>query len=279
MSHAVVITGVSGLIGSHLKRACESLGYIVHGTTRADTPESTVTLLKLKNPALIFHTAAELTDESKMFATNVSLTHAILEYCKYARSTLERLVVFGSSSEYGRKSEPISETDTLQPETMYEGTKAAATLLTRSYSITYNIPAIVIRPFTVYGPGEKPGKFIQVLLGLPDKIRISEGVHDYVYIDEFIETVIKIVASCKKKFDIVNIGSGIQKTNLEVVQAVERITGHIFAMEPGPKKPYDSLSWVCDTTYLETEYGLRIRTRLEDGLKLTIRGIYNGENR
>ena len=276
MATSVLITGIRGLIGSHLKTACEALGYTVHGTTRADSIESTLNLLRQVSPSYIFHTASELVDETKMFCTNVSLTHAILHYCKTAKNTLKRLVVFGSSSEYGRKTEPIAEHMSLEPETIYEGTKAAATMLARSFSITYGIPILIIRPFTVYGPGEKPSKFISLLLALPDKIRLSEGVHDYVYIEDFVRILLEVMSSCKRLFDIVNIGTGKQTTNLEVVQTVERLTGHIFSMEPAQAKPYDSSSWVCDPEYLRNSYGLATTTSLEEGLKFTIRALSNG---
>jgi nucleoside-diphosphate-sugar epimerase len=276
MATPVIITGIRGLIGSHLKTACEAQGYTVHGTTRADSIESTVKLLRQVNPAYIFHTAAELADESKMFCTNVSLTHAILHYCKTAKASLKRLVVIGSSSEYGRKAEPMAEHMSLEPETIYEGTKAAATMLARSFSMTYDIPTLVIRPFTVYGPGEKPSKFIPLLLALPDKIRLSEGVHDYVYIEDFVGILLEIVNSCNKVFDLVNIGTGKQTSNLEVVQTVERLTGHIFSMEPAEAKPYDSSSWVCDAEYLRSSYGLATTVTLEQGLKSTMRALSNG---
>jgi len=275
MATQVLITGIGGLIGSHLKTACEAQGYTVHGTTRADSIESTVKLLRQVNPAYIFHTAVELVDESKMFCTNVSLTHAILHYCKTAKVSLKRLVILGSSSEYGRKAEPMAEHMSLEPETIYEGTKAAATMLARSFSMTYDIPTLVIRPFTVYGPGEKPSKFIPILLSLPDKIRLSEGVHDYVYIEDFVGILLEIVNSCNKVFDLVNIGTGNQTSNLELV-TVEQLTGHMFYMEPAQAKPYDSSSWVCDTEYLRRSYGLAATTPLEQGLKSTMRALSNG---
>jgi nucleoside-diphosphate-sugar epimerase len=276
MAISVLITGIRGLIGSHLKIACEALGYTVHGTTRAESIESTLNLLLQVSPSYIFHTAAELVDESKMFCTNVSLTHAILHYCKNAKQSLKRLVIIGSSSEYGRKAGPIAEYMSLEPESIYEGTKAAATMLARSFSISYGIPILVIRPFTVYGPGEKPSKFIPLLLALPDKIRLSEGVHDYVYIEDFVRILLEVMSSCKRLFDIVNIGTGKQTSNLELVRTVERITGHIFYMEPAQQKPYDSSSWVCDTEYLSSSYGLKATISLENGLKSTIRCLNNG---
>jgi nucleoside-diphosphate-sugar epimerase len=272
MSTKVFITGIQGFIGSHLKTECESRGFLVYGTTRADSADETDRLLESTRPNYIFHTAAELLDDTKMFGTNISLTQTILEFCKrnIAAGFLERLVVFGSSSEYGRKPGPMSEYDVLEPETIYEATKATATLLTRSYSITYKIPTIVIRPFTVYGPGEKSRKLIQILLKLPEKVQLSEGVHDYVYIGDFIDIVFDILYTCNKQFDIVNIGTGKQTTNLEVLRLVEKLTGHEFTVESVPAKPYDSQSWVCDTTYLQYIYRCKASTSLEDGLKFMI---------
>jgi nucleoside-diphosphate-sugar epimerase len=272
MSTKIFITGIQGFIGSYLKKESESRGFLVYGTTRADSANDTERLLESTKPNYIFHTAAELQDETKMFDTNISLTQTILEFCKrnVPAGFLERLVVFGSSSEYGRKSGPMAEDDLLEPETIYEGTKAAATLLTRSYSITYKIPTIVIRPFTVYGRGEKSRKLIQILLRLPEKVRLSEGVHDYVFIEDFIDIVFDILYTCTKEFDIVNIGTGNQTTNLEVLRLVEKLTGHVFVVEPGQAKSYDSQSWVCDTTYLHDIYRCRASTSLEDGLKFMI---------
>ena len=282
MTTVSVITGINGFIGSHLKTDCEKRGWTVYGTTRADTATSTKELLEKVKPAYIFHTAAELLDESKMFETNLGLTHEILEYCRRAsteQGSLKRLIVFGSSSEYGRKLKPMSEKDVLEPETIYEGTKSAATLLTRSYSLTYNIPTTVIRPFTVYGRGEKSRKLIQTLLRLPEEITISQGVHDYVYITDFIAAVFQIIIRSNNiinPFEIVNIGTGKQTTNLEIVEIVERFTGHKFSVQAGPAKPYDSESWVCDTSHLSETYGITTPTTIEDGLKYLISDLYNG---
>jgi nucleoside-diphosphate-sugar epimerase len=272
MEFSVVITGVNGFIGSHLRDECARRNWAIHGTSRADSTAATVALLQRVRPQIIFHAAAELRDNAGMVETNVLLTHAILEYCRQAVSThgLKRLVVFGSSSEYGRKQSPMSESDVLEPETIYEGTKAAATMLARAYSHTHTIPIIVIRPFTVYGPREKPTKLLQVLLRLPVTIKLSEGMHDYVYISDFVAAVFKVVDSCKKLFDLVNIGSGVQTSNADVVRCVERLSGHIFEVEAAPCKPYDSMSWVCDTSYVTSEYDVTLGTTLEKGISLLL---------
>ena len=219
----ILITGINGFIANHLYNTLKN-EHIIIGTSREDSDKISEILNKHK-PEYIYHTGAEIYDNDKMFESNIMLTFNILEYCRNA-TNLIKLVIIGSSSEYGRKSKPMSESDSLEPQTIYEGTKAACTMLAQSYSHTYNIPILMIRPFTIYGPGEKPNKFLQILfkkLEQNDKtIFISNGVHDYVYIEDFINAVLSIVENNANQFDIVNIGSGIQTSNIDVVKCFEK---------------------------------------------------------
>jgi len=266
-NNMIIITGKNGFIARHLIQALEPLHQVV-GLSKEDSQHIQQKLVEYQ-PEYIYHTGAELSDNDKMFESNLVLTHSILEYCRHAPQ-LKRLILIGSSSEYGRKELPMKESDVLEPRTIYEGTKAAASMLAQSYSHTYGIPILIIRPFTIYGPHEKPNKFLQILFRKKkeaDKtISISEGVHDYVYIDDFINGLIEIVARHRKLFDIINIGSGIQTTNQEVVSIFERITNYRFDHYiPLAKKTYDSDCWVSDTTKLNQFYQTRIN--LEEGIK------------
>ena len=263
---SILITGINGFIASHL---CNTLNakYTVIGTTREDS-HNILQILNKHKPEYIYHTGAEIYDNDKMFESNILLTFNILEYCRNA-TNLVKLVIIGSSSEYGRKSKPMAESDSLEPQTIYEGTKAACTMLAQSYSHTYDIPILMIRPFTIYGPGEKPNKFLQILfrkLEQNDKtISVSNGFHDYVYIEDFINALLCIVENNSNQFDIVNIGSGIQTSNIDVVKCFERATqykfDHYLPLDP---KKYDSKMWVCDTTKLQKYY--TIKHSLESGI-------------
>ena len=259
----IVITGINGFIASHLSKRLEN----VIGITKEQSQNMT-SLLEYYKPEYIYHIGAELYDQDKMFDSNILLTYHILEYCRNANN-LKRLIIFGSSSEYGRKDNPISEKDSLEPYTIYEGTKSAASLLSQSYSYTYNIPIFIIRPFTIYGPGEKPNKFLHVLFRKKqnqDKhISISEGVHDYVYIDDFINALLNIVQTNQEQFDIINIGSGIQTTNREVVYLFEKVTNYKFDTYSSiEKKVYDSDNWVCNPEKVNKYY--KIQISLEEGI-------------
>ena len=175
----IFITGKNGFIAQHLIKHLLNAGHIIEGSSQGDNMYAK---LKEFQPDIIYHLAAETSSNDKMVESNILLTHIILEYCRH--NPIKKLLVFGSSSEYGRKPTPIKETDILEPQTIYEGTKACATLLSRSYAYTYNITTTVIRPMSVYGPLEKPNKFMSLLFSKKLKY-LSEAYHDWIYIDDF----------------------------------------------------------------------------------------------
>ena len=258
----VFITGKNGFIAQHLILRFQKDGHEISSSSQND--DIVVKLNEFK-PDIICHLAAELYDDSKMVYSNILLTHSILEYCRIYG--IVKLIIFGSSSEYGRKQSHISEDDLLEPDTIYEGTKACATLLSRSYAFTYKIPTTVIRPFTVYGCGEKPNKLLQIIFN--KKLRyINNAYHDWIYIDDFIEATIKIINFDEKSiFELVNIGSGKQYSNEDIVKICQKVVCFPIEYQLTSKgKSYDSINWVCDITRLRVKYNFTPKYSIEDGI-------------
>ncbi len=245
----ILLTGSSGFVGKHLLRRLS--GHEVYCLKRnAPLPGDFFDV--------VYHLAGEIYDESKMFAANVQLTYDLL------RLNYKRFIYVGSSSEYGRKSRPIKETDSLQPETWYECTKAAASMLCRSK------PVCIARPFSLYGPDDNPRKLVPTLIRAAQgdrKIKLCEAVHDYVYVQDFVDGLL-MLAEDFQPGDVVNFGSGQQHTNHEIAAMIESLYGIKFEIEPSEPKPYDSLCWVCDPTYTRSRYGWTAKTTLEEGLRL-----------
>ena len=263
----VFITGQNGFIAKHLSKHFDTVAY-------SDPAVPILKSLSDFGPNYIFHLGAELHDNSKMFSTNLGLTVDILEYCRENKETVKKCIIFGSSSEYGRKNGQIKETDSLDPVTIYEGTKGAASLLAQSWSKTYDLPVTLIRPFTVYGPDEKPNKLTQIIkdryeTGKP--LYLGPGVHDYIYVEDFVGAIIKIVNFRESQpFNIVNVGSGVQTSNEDFIRATQRVTGQTLSVVlTDSKQIYDSESWVCDTTILSNKYHFTSSFSLEDGLRRT----------
>jgi len=199
-----LITGVTGFLG---KSFCEKLDEDDDTIYRLDLRSlyySDIKEIQSFQPDYIINFAADIYDDEKMFKANVVNMMELLEYTKDI--PYKKFIQIGSSSEYGFKKFPMSETDILEPRNMYESTKGMATLLCQGFSNTYSKPITVVRPFSVYGKNEKPHRFIPTLIQKfkeKSSITISEGVHDFIHIDDFIEGLFKILHFENDGFDIV----------------------------------------------------------------------------
>lgn len=265
----VIITGATGFLGKNLFERL-STDNNVWCIKRGDLISKDV--MRKFNPDYIYHFAAEIYDDAKMIESNILLTYNLLEATKDI--DFKAFVNVGSSSEYGFKKSPMKETDVLVPRTMYESTKASATLLCQSYATSYDKPIVTIRPFSVYGRHEPSKRFIPTIAEkffTKAGISISEGVHDFVYIDDFIDGVLQVATSDREKIkgDIVNLGYGVQYSNFEVYDNLRILFGYDIKVTKLTSKlrTYDSQTWVADISYAKKKYGYLPKYNFLDGLR------------
>jgi nucleoside-diphosphate-sugar epimerase len=222
-------------------------------------------------PDLIIHCAAEIYKPDEMWKSNMVMIYDILDYVKTNPST--KLIHIGSSSEYGPVPRAASETDRINPIDMYQATKGAGTLLCQGYARQYKLDIAVARAYSVYGKYEKPHRLFPRLwraFQLDQPMKLFHGYHDFIYIDDFVRGIDTILnAEDKPLGDIVNLGSGIQYSNQEVLDLFEKITNKKGAVEvvPSMAKEFESKVWLCDTTYAKEQYGFETVYTLEQGIK------------
>jgi nucleoside-diphosphate-sugar epimerase len=127
---------------------------------------------------------------------------------------------------------------TLPTQTGYSLTKALGELLINKQN---NTRYINIRPYSIFGEGEAENRFIPTVircLNTGEEMNLEESpTHDFIYIESFIDLLLKGVKNC---------GSGQSWTNIEVVRFLEEISGKklkynkVFGL-----RPYDTNLWVC----------------------------------
>ena len=77
------------------------------------------------------------------------------------RHPVERFLLISSSEVYGTaERDPMDEEHPLNPRSPYAATKAGGDRLVYSYVCTYDMPAVILRPFNNYGPYQHPEKVI-----------------------------------------------------------------------------------------------------------------------
>ena len=274
----IFITGVTGFLGKSLKEFYEHDNEIVEYVRGTDI----VTHQMVSTPDLIIHCAGEIYNPDVMFKTNVIMVEQILEWVKRNPST--RMIHIGSSSEYGAMDRASKETDRINPLNVYEATKGAGTLLCQGYARHYKLDVCVARIYSGYGAYERERRLFPTLYRAffqDEPMRLFDGIHDFIYIDDFVQGIDILVSKGFTQGDIINFGSGTQTTNLEVLQAWQRVTGRTDApvdYQGGQMQhaQRDAEFWCCDTTYAKTRYGFKAKYTLDQGIEDFIRNKQNG---
>tara|TARA_X000000950_G_C13825316_1_gene623791 strand:- start:183 stop:1196 length:1014 start_codon:yes stop_codon:yes gene_type:complete len=233
----VLITGVSGFVGSNLAKELKDSGAIVTGITQSKNKNSMLyfekidkeinliygsildknLLEKILNKYSIevcFHLAAQVEvgfakqNPYYTWETNVKGTYNLMEAIRLHGKKIKSLIVASSDKaygEYGIKFMPYDEKYKLKPRYPYDVSKACADMISLSYSSDlYKIPVIVTRFCNIYGPGQLnftalfPDLIRSVLYKKVFKLR-SDGksIRDFIYIKDII-SIYKLLA--KKLF-------------------------------------------------------------------------------
>ena len=280
MKEKVLITGAGGFIGSRLVEMIESqdmevvkLDHKVLGL-----PEVLERVMTEVKPSIVFHLAAygnqhHQKDWAEVIRANYLGTYNLLWASKDLE--LKAFVNTGSSSEYGTKMTQMKETDLPETKTIYGATKVGATFLGRAFAQEFDLPVVNIRPFSVYGPQEAETRFIPSVIRCAltgDSLSLSDGVHDWIFVDDFIRGMILVTESVDRlKGDVINIGTGTQYSNTQVVEIVEKLTGASIKVNRVDKlRDFDTtLSWVADSTKLRL-LGWNPQESLESGIAKVI---------
>jgi len=150
-----------------------------------------------------------------MLAVNVRAIEALLDG---AREVGARVVNAGSSSEYGQQDHAPSESERVEPNSLYAITKVAATQLCRLAAATYGQCAITLRFYSIYGPWEEPGRLMPTLVQraltghLPPLVD-PDIARDFVWVQDACEAFLAAAgADLQDPGAVLNVASGTQTT-------------------------------------------------------------------
>lgn len=175
----VLITGITGFVGSHLAEYCLGLGVNVFGSyrwrSRMDNIEaikdkvtlidcdltdaySVKNLIEKAQPDRIFHLAAQSFVPASWHAPQDTLFNNItseLNLFEAIKNTDTRIQTAGSSEEYGLvhpEETPITEENDLRPLSPYGVSKVAQDMLSYQYNRSYGLYVVRTRAFNHTGP-------------------------------------------------------------------------------------------------------------------------------
>ena len=138
----------------------------------------------------------------------------------------------------------------------------------------YIKPILTIRPFSLFGEYEDDRRFIPTVIRSiknNTEFKLDENAfHDWMYIKDFIDAL--ILLTDRGTTGTINIGTGVQRTNLQVVNMISELMNRkAMYKSVGELRLGDSrYSWVADITELK-KVGFKEKYGFEEGIKETIK--------
>ena len=299
------MTGGAGFIGSHLVEALALLDAQVtvfddlSSGAAANLPQaSNLTLVhgSVLNesdlmPAIqgidtIFHLAARVsvpqsvTDPKAYHDVNATGTVNVLEAAR--KLGVKRVVYSASSSAYGDALElPKVETMAERPQSPYAAAKLVGEQYVRAYASCYDIDAISLRYFNIFGPRQNPhspysgviAAFSKAILaGYAPKITgDGSASRDFTYVHNVVHANL-LAATHKGRLggDVVNIAVGQQRTILQLAQAMLRLFDRTdLKPEFAPPRPGDVAHSLASLAHAKEVLGFEPIVDFEKGLAAT----------
>jgi dTDP-glucose 4,6-dehydratase len=285
----ILITGVTGFIGSQLAKKLVEAGNQVYGITRhcasrslkpleeildditlinADVADysSILQALSSSNPDYIIHLAAlspvRLSFEKPFeyekcnILATMNVIHALLHLPDFEK---RKLLVASTAEVYGchdEKEKPLKETSCLNPSSPYAVSKAAADMYVRMASDVYGIDGVVLRSVNTYGRKYETNFIIEyiitsMLTGKKLYIGAPDSVREYIYVDDHVDAYFKSMEKARKG-NAYNIATGIGITNRRLAEIIaERIGYDKNRISFGTYPPgYPSRPIISDQPYI-----------------------------
>ena len=281
----IVITGVTGFIGSYLARYFSEQGWSVIGIDRTPASNALLTnlssfhclklpdpafgiLLKDSSPQLCIHCAGtasvsqSIIDVSADFYANTVLTFEVLNALRLSAPRC-RLIFLSSAAVYGNPPDlPISEDVPLRPISPYGYHKLLCEKLAEEFHAIYGVRTCAVRIFSAYGRGLRR----QVLWDICTKALNSDRVEllgtgnetrDFVHVQDIAQGIALIADRAPFQAEAYNLATGEETKIRDLAEILIAALGQGVEIEfPGTLRAGDPLRWCADIARL-SELGYR----------------------
>ena len=223
------------------------------------------------------HVTRSIYDNKLFFETDVLGTQAVANSIVKHRDRVERFIHISTSEVYGTAlNEKMDEEHPLNPMSPYASAKCGADRLVYSYFATYQIPAVIVRPFNNYGPYQHLEKAVprfitSCLLGEPVTVHgDGSAARDWIFVEEHCDALDQLLHADIEKIrgEVINIGSEEHRSVLEVAEAV------VEAMNPAESqikfigdRPGQVFRHTADATKMKRLIGWQPRLSFAEGLE------------
>jgi nucleoside-diphosphate-sugar epimerase len=286
----VLVTGASGLIGSHLldvlgpepevvatsRTAREDSGGVRWMARDLTRPGVISELIDSVRPDVVVHLAGSVRGDRTLDAvaptlqTNLVATIELLEAA--TRCGCRRVVLSGSLFE-----EPATGGPQAVPPSPYGASRWASSAYGRMFHALFGTPVVILRPSYAYGPGQEKTKLIPyvttaLLAGASPELSTGARPIDWVYAEDVARAYAAAATAEGIEGRTLDIGSGVEASVTEVVEAIVEAIGPTSGRPQFgrvPVRPHEQ-HVRPDVEATAAALGWRATTSLEAGLRRTV---------
>jgi UDP-glucose 4-epimerase len=296
----ILITGVRGFVGGSFGTRAAASGHDVFGVGRssqspvdwaggyaqADVAHADLApLIDFYRPDVVVHGAGTASVGGSFQAPVDDLRASALTLANtldgVRRSTRRPVVLFPSSAAiYGRPAAlPVVEDAPTAPISPYGFHKATCELVAREYAECFDVPVVVGRIFSVYGPGQRRlfvWEIFRQAEGAAGEVSVEgtgRETRDYLYIDDATDALLGLAVargreSAARSAWVVNLASGVESSVGDVAARVCALSG---CKKPvvclNKVRPGDPPNWRADVSRIrELLPAWRPAVGLDEGL-------------
>lgn len=302
----VLITGISGFIGSSLARGLLDEGATVRGVDDMSTGKAAnldeirskidfreVSILDAagmkdacEGVEYVFHEAAipsvpmSVADPVGTNGPNLNGTLTVLEAARHAG--VKRVLFAASSAAYGDAPElPKTEAMLPGPISAYAVQKVASEHYLAAYTRMYGLETVSLRYFNIFGPRQDPtsqysgvlARFISQMAKGETPTIFGDGStsRDFVYIDNVVSANL-LAARTKAAVAgrVFNIATGKRTTLLDAYETIKSVLGYGGGVEFKPERAGDIQHSLADISSAKDVFGYKVVAEFREGLEKTI---------
>ena len=281
----VLITGVSGLLGTSIVNLYKKSNDNVIGVSRDLLSERDIEHLGLKDITwcrgsitdynfiqrvitdyeidYVYHLAAQsivrICEKNPVdaFNSNVMGTVNVLESCRHAK-TIKGIICISSDKYYGQLEKlPYTEDMKPSPKGVYEVSKTCTDLIGQSYGRNFDLPLIIVRACNLFVPRDLnlsrlvPGSIVRILNNESPVIYedVKDYVREFIYIDDAADILFDLMqAAYQYKGEAVNVGSGYYTVVSDLIyNLIELLDSNVEIKFPKKDNPFFEI----DKQYLD----------------------------
>lgn len=273
----VLVTGGAGCVGSNLTRKLADLGaqkvIILDNMSSAyqwNVPEhEAIQFVKgdilndedlkrvfKEKPDYVYHLAAHFANQNSVDEPETDLMVngiGMLKVLEHAQLTGVDRFIYSSSGcgVYGLESKmPFKEHDiSISLHTPYQVTKLLGELYTNYFHNLYDMPIVNARFFNVFGPGEVPGKYRNVIpnffywamngQALPITGEGTE-TRDWTFVDDICNGLLAMAIEEEAIGEAINLGSGQDHRVIDMANRVNELSGNEAGIEFKERRNWDA---------------------------------------